>query len=58
MLKTKNLTAHIANSIIMNLAIVLAIAVLPSGCGYQLQKPLSIENAEQPVYVDGDLLLA
>jgi outer membrane lipopolysaccharide assembly protein LptE/RlpB len=58
MLKTKNRKANIAKSTIMNLAIVLAIAVLPSGCGYQLQKPLSIENAEQPVYVDGDLLLA
>lgn len=62
-LKTNSRKPRIAKNLIMNLAtiklaIVLAIVILPSGCGYQLQKPVSINNAEQPVYVDGDLLLA
>lgn len=63
MLKTKNQKTKIANSLMIKLAaikliLILAITILPSGCGYQLQKPLSINTAEQPVYVDGDLLLA
>lgn len=62
-LKINSRKPKIAKTLMMNLAtiklaIVLAIVILPSGCGYQLQKPLSINNAEQPVYVDGDLLLA
>lgn len=33
-------------------------ATLLSSCGYQLQKPLSIEAQAQPVYVEGSLLLS
>lgn len=28
-----------------------------AGCGYQLQKPLSVDKSMQPVYIDGDLNL-
>ena len=33
-------------------------ALLLSACGYQLQKPLSIEADIQPVYVEGDRLIS
>ena len=38
--------------------IVVFIALLLSACGYQLQKPLSLEASTQPVYVEGDRLIS
>lgn len=33
------------------------ISQLLLSCGYQLQKPLQIDAAAQPIYIDGDLVL-
>lgn len=39
----------------LNIACALIMVWLLSGCGYQLQKPLSIDQQLQPVYVEGPI---
>ncbi len=39
-------------------SLMLFITILLTGCGYQLQKPLSVEINAQPIYIEGDLLLS
>ena len=38
--------------------IIVVIALLLTACGYQLQKPIAMDDNTQPVYVDGDRLLS
>jgi len=43
----------------MNKAIMIAvITLLLTACGYQLQKPIILDDNTQPVYVDGDRLIS
>ncbi|MDB2410779.1 hypothetical protein N9W57_09200 [Pseudomonadales bacterium] len=41
----------------IKVTVVTLMALLLSACGYQLQKPLSIEADTQPIYVEGDRLI-
>ena len=46
------------NRLTTKLAIIAAITLLLTACGYQLQKPIAMDDNTQPVYVEGDRLLS
>ena len=46
------------NRFTIKATIIVVIALLLTACGYQLQKPIAMDDNTQPVYVDGDRLLS
>ncbi len=46
------------NRLTIKVTIIAAIMLLLTACGYQLQKPIAVDDNTQPVYVDGDRLLS
>ena len=46
------------NRLTIKVTIIAAIMLLLTACGYQLQKPIAMDDNTQPVYVEGDRLLS
>jgi len=46
------------NRFTIKATIIAAIILLLTACGYQLQKPIAVDDNTQPVYVEGDRLLS
>ena len=46
------------NRLTIKATIIAVITLLLTACGYQLQKPISVDDTTQPVYVGGDRLLS
>ncbi|HAB55847.1 MAG TPA: hypothetical protein DCE61_05675 [Cellvibrionales bacterium] len=49
---------RVNNRFTIKATIIVVIALLLTACGYQLQKPIAMDDNTQPVYVDGDRLLS
>ena len=46
------------NRLTIKVTIIATIMLLLTACGYQLQKPIAVDDNTQPVYVEGDRLLS
>jgi outer membrane lipopolysaccharide assembly protein LptE/RlpB len=46
------------NRLIIKATMIAVITLLLTACGYQLQKPIILDDNTQPVYVDGDRLIS
>ena len=46
------------NRFTIKATIIAVITLLLTACGYQLQKPIAVDDNTQPVYVEGDRLLS
>ena len=46
------------NRLTIKVIIIATIMLLLTACGYQLQKPIAVDDNTQPVYVEGDRLLS
>jgi len=48
----------VKNRLTIKVTIIATIMLLLTACGYQLQKPIAVDDNTQPVYVEGDRLLS
>ena len=46
------------NRLTIKATLIAVITLLLTACGYQLQKPITIDDSIQPVYIDGDRLMS